>query len=182
VLGINLELVTNLNDKKTGTMDKRRKFFMYSGHDTTVAVILHTMGVFDPQIPVYASLVTLELWQKEFESNTTYHVKIFLRNETDREPYLLTVPNCGDPCTLEAFNELMKPNIPVDWNADCQRHSNQKFYDTVGFNVGVLVVASLLLFFVVVSSIIFGLLKSRKSTAKPPAYPYLHLQMDDEEA
>ncbi|CAG7817551.1 unnamed protein product, partial [Allacma fusca] len=131
------ELVKNLNDKQTGVMDKRRKFFMYSSHDTTVAVILHTMGVFDIQIPVYASLIMLELRQIESVGlNDTYHVKILLRNETNRDPYVLTVPNCGDPCTLETFNELMKSNIPGNWNKECEPDLNYQLYETVGFNIG----------------------------------------------
>ena len=70
------ELLKNFNEKVSQKLDKRRKFLMYSGHDTTLAVLLNTLGVFDPQLPPYASMVILELWEQDNELNTTYNVKV----------------------------------------------------------------------------------------------------------
>ena len=38
---------------------------MYSGHDTTVAPILHTLGVFNGIAPPYASMIIFELFEGE---------------------------------------------------------------------------------------------------------------------
>ena len=45
---------------------------MYSGHDTTVAPILHTLGVFNGIAPPYASMIIFELFEGE-----SLQVKIF---------------------------------------------------------------------------------------------------------
>ena len=76
------ELLHNFNEKASSVMDKRRKFFMYSGHDTTLAVLMNTIGVYDPhELPPYASVLILELWEQENEINSTYNVKVTPRNQ-----------------------------------------------------------------------------------------------------
>ncbi len=95
-----------------------RRMFMYSGHDTTLSSLLNCLGVFDPPIPPpYASLVALELRQKGDDS---YYVELTYRNDSTREPLLLTLPGCDTPsCPLSRFDEITRHLRPEDWRAEC---------------------------------------------------------------
>ncbi|CAG2056431.1 unnamed protein product, partial [Timema podura] len=55
------EMVSNMKKKSENRLVPNRKMFVYSGHDTTVANLLNTLGVFDPQCPPYDALVLIEL-------------------------------------------------------------------------------------------------------------------------
>jgi len=101
---------------KEGTMDPvNRKLFMYSAHDTTVAPILHTLNVFDPpKAPPYAAMIIFELIQRD-----NFYLRLSYKNESESEPYVLTVPGCEELCPLDTFKELMTPMLPVDWEAEC---------------------------------------------------------------
>nr|CAD7573363.1 unnamed protein product [Timema californicum] len=57
------EMVSNMKKKSENRLIPDRKMFVYSGHDTTVANFLNTLGVFDPQCPPYDALVLIELRQ-----------------------------------------------------------------------------------------------------------------------
>lgn len=52
-----------------------KKMAMFSAHDTTVAVLLRTMGVFNDLSPPYAATVLIELHQMDDE----YIVKVSKR-------------------------------------------------------------------------------------------------------
>ncbi|BFY98826.1 hypothetical protein BsWGS_01865 [Bradybaena similaris] len=97
------------------------RFYMYSAHDTTVASLLSAMKVFDSQSPIYTALVIVEL----HSVNNTTEVRVLYKNDTDREPYELAVPDCGSPCTLEKFKEVTAVNIPSNWTAECVAKSEQ---------------------------------------------------------
>lgn len=75
-----------------------RKVYIYSGHDTTVAPILHTLGVFNGLAPPYASVILVEL----LDTNGLY-VKISYHNDSSSSPYPLTIPGCDHLCPLDKF-------------------------------------------------------------------------------
>jgi len=93
-----------------------RKMFMYSGHDTTVAPILHTLGVFNPPVaPAYASMILFEV----LERNQHFYIRMAFKNETHSPPYSLTLPGCELLCEINKFKELVTPMLPVDWRSEC---------------------------------------------------------------
>lgn len=53
-------------------------------------------------------------------------IKLFIlfqfhyRNDTTREPFVLTHPQCGHSCKLQSYLDIIKPLIPVDWHKECQ--------------------------------------------------------------
>jgi hypothetical protein len=47
--------------RASGDPESRKKFQIYSGHDTTIAVLLNTLGVFDNLHPPYGAMVLVEL-------------------------------------------------------------------------------------------------------------------------
>ena len=77
--------------------------YIYSGHDTTVAPILHTLGVFNGLAPPYASAILVEL----LDTNGL-HVKISYRNDSSTSAFPLTIPGCSHLCPLEKFKGRKK--------------------------------------------------------------------------
>ncbi|XP_059474786.1 prostatic acid phosphatase-like isoform X2 [Neocloeon triangulifer] len=118
------EIVQHMKQKKEKTLTPNRKLFLYSAHDTTVANILMTLGIFDTQIPAYTSSIILELHKLPAEK---YAVSILFKNETKREPYKLTLPGCSFRCPLDDFVKLTASMIPEDWMAECQLGTEQTF-------------------------------------------------------
>ena len=87
---------------------------MYSAHDTTVAPLLHTLNVFNSLAPPYASLVLVELLDRD-----GLRVKLSYHNESDHAPYSLSLPGCEELCPLETFRSLTAQFIPADILAEC---------------------------------------------------------------
>jgi len=68
----------------------------------------------------------LELHQEA--ATGKFFVELLLRNDTTREPYKLTMPDCGFQCPLEEFLNYTQPIIPKNWDVECQlaEPSNQE--------------------------------------------------------
>lgn len=58
-------------------MDHRRKLFMYSGHDTTVASLLNSLGMYNDIPPPYACAVMLELYRNISSGSHSVKVDIY---------------------------------------------------------------------------------------------------------
>jgi len=100
------------------------KLYIYSGHDTTVAPILHTLGVFNGLAPPYASAILVEL----LDTNGL-HVKISYRNDSSSSAFPLTIPGCNHLCPLEKFKVLTKKIIPGDILGECGVGSEEDAHD-----------------------------------------------------
>ncbi|XP_012274119.1 prostatic acid phosphatase-like isoform X2 [Orussus abietinus] len=111
------KILSDMVDKSRDTLKpKNRKMFMYAGHDSTVANLLGTMGVWDKQMPEYNIMAIVELHREK----DNWNVQMFLRNTTEHEPYSLTVPGCSTICPLDRFIEITKPVIPINWSEECK--------------------------------------------------------------
>nr|XP_011754330.1 prostatic acid phosphatase [Macaca nemestrina] len=112
-----------LNHMKTATqMPSYKKLIMYSTHDTTVSGLQVALDVFNGLLPPYAACHLMELYFEKGE----YFVEMYYRNETQHEPYLLTLPGCSSSCPLERFAELVGPVIPQDWSMECMTTSSHQ--------------------------------------------------------
>ncbi|XP_005634480.1 prostatic acid phosphatase isoform X1 [Canis lupus baileyi] len=131
-----------LNHMKIATQpSNHRKLIMYSAHDTTVSGLQMALDVYNGILPPYASCHIMELYLEKGE----YFVEMYYRNETQHEPYPLTLPGCTPSCPLTEFAELVAPVIPQDWSTECMTTSNDqvlRVYLAVAFCLvsGVLVV------------------------------------------
>ena len=122
------EILTNFREKSNGNLKPNRNLFIYSAHDTTVANILNTLGVFKNlgyHNPPYTATVLFEL----YESNL---VKVFYKNSS--EPILLDLPNCGKFCSLDKMFEIYQNVMPNDWEEECALSILQMPLDTVNIN------------------------------------------------
>jgi len=102
--------------EETSSPDTLPLLYMYSAHDTTVAVHLQTMGLYNDIMPPYAACVVHELHRL----STGWAVKTVYRNNTAEGTFVtLRVPGCDEMCPLEKLSLLMAPVIPTDYEKEC---------------------------------------------------------------
>lgn len=110
------EILGHFMNKTLGLMEQN--YWVYSAHDSTIANMLNTLGLFKPMgyhPPPFASAVLFELRQhsKHFE------VQIFYKNTT-AEPKPLHIPECGTSCPLGKTFDIYKNLLPLNWDEECQ--------------------------------------------------------------
>jgi lysosomal acid phosphatase len=112
-------IAQTLKKAKSGTLDPvERKMVMYSGHDTTLSSLLNGLGMFGtPLAPTYASLLAIELRKN---NDGQFYVTVDYRNDTSRDPYLLSLPGCESSCPLEKFDSLTRHLQPQHWQTECK--------------------------------------------------------------
>ncbi|XP_044108309.1 prostatic acid phosphatase isoform X2 [Neovison vison] len=106
-----------------------RKLVMYSAHDTTVSGLQMALDVYNGILPPYASCHIMELYLEKGE----YFVEMYYRNETQHEPYPLTLPGCLPSCPLMEFAKLVAPVIPQDWSTECTTTSNDQALEIIRY-------------------------------------------------
>lgn len=105
------------------TPQDHSKLVVAAGHDTTLAPLLLSLGVFDGHHPPMASSLGVELWKdkniqlqskdKEFEG---YYIKL-MYNFKD-----MPIPACDNKiyCPFDEFLELTKGKVPKDYTEECK--------------------------------------------------------------
>jgi len=66
------DMTDNMIAAQNPTAASNTKIYLYSGHETNIAGMLHAFGVYKPHVPEYSSAVILELQQIDQE----YYVKV----------------------------------------------------------------------------------------------------------
>lgn len=96
---------------------KRKKVWMYSAHDTTVANVLSALRLFEHHCPPYASTVILELKHNE---NGLRYVNVLYKNSTEARQ--MRLPECDENCPLNNFVALLRDVTitPDEWEEDCE--------------------------------------------------------------
>ncbi|KAK9876227.1 hypothetical protein WA026_012528 [Henosepilachna vigintioctopunctata] len=113
------KLIGDWKAKADGQLSpKERKAFLYGGHDSTIANLLSTLKIWDPQIPGYAITVLLEMSRDK--ASGELGIEIFLRNTTNLPPHLLTIPGCKSFCPLTKLIELTASVTPENWEEECK--------------------------------------------------------------
>lgn len=134
------EISGKMNKKAVETGQDSPKILIHSTHDTAIAGLLGTLGVFDNRWPDFTAAVTFELFRETPDSKPSgsfltrlfsfaassvgekHYVRARYQNRT------LFLPLCqkvgdhleGHPefCTLEAFSRRAKELTP-NWEVDC---------------------------------------------------------------
>ncbi|XP_043474697.1 venom acid phosphatase Acph-1-like [Leptopilina heterotoma] len=97
--------------------NKHRKLMLYSAHDITIAGVLSALNVFYPHAPQFSSAVIVELHL----INKIYYIKILYYLGQPETIRVLRIPKCGELCPLNRFKNLVKKNIPNDFETKCGR-------------------------------------------------------------
>ncbi|KAF7283653.1 testicular acid phosphatase homolog [Rhynchophorus ferrugineus] len=87
-------------------LDYSPKFLVVSAHDTTVADLTNSIGVFPDAVPEFASTIIWEIKNRLNNSNDLY-LNVFFKNSTGLSP--LTIPGCDFDCSFEDFLTIMQP-------------------------------------------------------------------------
>ncbi|XP_046332996.2 prostatic acid phosphatase-like [Haliotis rufescens] len=118
----NMDDVVNFNNVT-------QKIDFFSGHDTNINALLSVMGMFNQLHIMYAGAVLVEL---HHYATVGYTVEFYYRNDTNVQPYLLTVPGCGSSCPLSTLKVLTRDVIPDDPVASCLGHPSTPPCSTQG--------------------------------------------------
>uniref|UniRef100_A0A8R1HRY0 Acid phosphatase n=1 Tax=Caenorhabditis japonica TaxID=281687 RepID=A0A8R1HRY0_CAEJA len=120
------EIFQRFKAKVDGSLGEQAKFFAYSAHDSTIAALLSTFGIFYEIYPKYASCLLIEMHKL---SNETRIIRVFHKNETDVDRLIeYSIPGCDAPCTLQMLGNDLSRYFPEDWEAECGLRSNVEFW------------------------------------------------------
>ncbi|XP_044763019.1 prostatic acid phosphatase-like [Coccinella septempunctata] len=150
-----------------------RKFLMFSAHDTTIANVLNSMGLFDMHSPPFAATIIFELRQRV--DNSTY-LNLFYKNSTN--PVQLHLKGCELDCDLNRFVELMKPIIidPETWRMECELN----WIDVLPFDhKGNVLVFTVIGSFTMISLLLVCMMQCLKPEAGPNKALYEQLSSED---
>ncbi|XP_052651114.1 prostatic acid phosphatase-like isoform X3 [Harpia harpyja] len=130
--GVLVNIILN-SIKQAANSSKQRKMEVYSAHDTTVGALQIALNIFNGKLPPYAACQFFELYQ---ESSGRYSIEMHYRNDSSKDPYLLTLPGCTSSCPLEKFAELVSPVITENWSKECGKKDKMKDI-FIGFDIAV---------------------------------------------
>ncbi|KAG8194752.1 hypothetical protein JTE90_026396 [Oedothorax gibbosus] len=114
-------LINNMNDKIAGTL-KDLKFQVFSAHDTTIAVVLDALNLFNMIQPPYASTLLFELHEMPNGANALRMLYMNSSRPEERieEPHVLILEGCSEFCPLSYFINYTKDLMPEDWEQECK--------------------------------------------------------------
>ncbi|NXF47803.1 PPAP phosphatase, partial [Oceanites oceanicus] len=119
-------------------------FFFPQQHDTTVGALQIALNIFNGKLPPYAACQFFELYQESSgqvssylcKNKEQYSIEMHYRNDSSKDPYLLTLPGCTSSCPLEKFAELVSPVITENWSKECGKKDKMKDI-FIGFDIAV---------------------------------------------
>ncbi|KAK5649381.1 hypothetical protein RI129_000410 [Pyrocoelia pectoralis] len=110
--------VENMKHTIQGTIQQKKKIFLYSGHDFTIINMLYSLNLNKFHFPNFNAAICIELHQ---ELTTGMHfVKILYIKDVFDEPELLVIPGCGDMCEFNKFVETITQHLPVNYTEECE--------------------------------------------------------------
>lgn len=114
------EVIDNMVAKKNKD-SSARNFVIFSAHDFSLVSLMTVLGVKKqaPEVAAYGDTIAIEMHQT---GSAEPEVKIFYISNSTAVKFRiqLYVPNCGTPCRLTTFNNLMSKYIVRDFDALCK--------------------------------------------------------------
>ncbi|XP_063219004.1 lysosomal acid phosphatase-like [Bacillus rossius redtenbacheri] len=159
------EITSNMMKKRNGALTPDRKMFVYSCHDTTIANVLNTLGVFDAHSPPYTATVLIEL---RLDATGKYYVVVEYHNTTG-DPSVLQVPGCAELCPLDMFVKLTEEFVPKDWEKECHSLETSKdctyaTYDVLSIAIIASAMLGTCLLLLLVGSLVYWCLHQSEKT------------------
>jgi len=122
-----MEMVDNMHrrcENSDSVDDEAVKIRLFSAHDTTLVPLLIAMGVYDDIWPPFASHVAVELLERNEPSTSSTPCGIAEQDRFVRIIYnssVMRLPACDgeEVCTLEQFEQAVRPFIPDDLDKEC---------------------------------------------------------------
>jgi prostatic aicd phosphatase len=112
------KMISEWSDKRAGRLSpKDQKIYLYTGHDSTIVNVLHALGAWKQQLPVYGIMAIFELL--EDTATGQYGISVYLRNSAESGAIPLTISGCGRFCPLDRFIALTRKFVMVDKEREC---------------------------------------------------------------
>ncbi|KAH0944673.1 hypothetical protein HN011_009464 [Eciton burchellii] len=99
------------------------KIYLYSGHETNIASLLHAFNVYKPHVPEYSSAVILELYQFGKE----HYVKLLYYQGIPPIIKEFRIPGCEELCPFDKYLDLIEDLIPSDDEMICDKRQTPDF-------------------------------------------------------
>lgn len=119
-------MTDNMIAAQNPTVAPNTKIYLYSGHETNVAGMLHAFNVYKPHVPEYSSAVILELQQIEQE----YYVKLVYYRGIPPTMKDLQIPGCNILCPFDKYLDLIEDLIPSDEEMICDKRQTPAYAGT----------------------------------------------------
>lgn len=124
------EILDRSRNKTMGILSPNRRMWVYSAHDTTVANVLNTLGLFELHSPPYRACIMIELRLV----NDKPYIQVFYKNTTDENPPAMHIPNCGQLCALEDMYKTYEDVLPTnDHTTECRISMMTMTYEEADF-------------------------------------------------
>ena len=133
------EILQRFRNKTLHQLQPDRAMWVYSAHDTTVANLLNTLGLFELHGPPYRACIMLELHKHGHD----YSVQVFYKNTTG-DPLPMNIPRCGTSCPLDKMYELYAEVLPGDFDHECRLSMMSMTYEDADFDgsgMGIAIIA-----------------------------------------
>ncbi|XP_072756978.1 uncharacterized protein [Anoplolepis gracilipes] len=115
----NMIVEQNLNSSDT-------KIYLYSGHESNIATMLHAFNLYKPHVPAYSSAIILEL----LEQDKQYYVKLLYYRGIPPIMDELQIPGCELLCPFDKFLDLIQDLIPSDEEMVCDKRQTEDYANT----------------------------------------------------
>ncbi|CAL1677644.1 unnamed protein product [Lasius platythorax] len=99
------------------------KIYLYGGHETNIASLLHAFGVYEPHVPEYSSAIIMELQEIDQE----YYVKLLYYQGIPPTVKELQIPGCDVLCPFDKYLDLIEDLIPSDDEMICDKRQTPDF-------------------------------------------------------
>ncbi|XP_024873962.1 venom acid phosphatase Acph-1-like [Temnothorax curvispinosus] len=119
-------MTDNMIAAQNPTAAPKTKVYLYSGHETNIASMLHAFGVYKPHVPEYSSAVILELQQIGQE----YYVKLVYYRGIPPTVKDLQIPGCDILCPFDKYLDLIEDLIPSDEEMICDKRQTPSYAGT----------------------------------------------------
>ncbi|XP_012537171.1 venom acid phosphatase Acph-1 [Monomorium pharaonis] len=116
-------MTDNMIATQNPTAASKTKIYLYSGHETNIAGMLHAFGVYKPHVPEYSSAVILELQQIGQE----YYVKLVYYQGIPPTVKELKIPGCDVLCPFDKYLDLIENLIPSDEEMICDKRQTPSY-------------------------------------------------------
>ncbi|KAK0162782.1 hypothetical protein PV327_006528 [Microctonus hyperodae] len=115
-------LLRNITDTMYDIVHKKmkneRKIHLFSAHESNVAALLITLGVYEPHVPEYTSSIIIELLRNK---NDRYYVRVRYYLGIPSVMKEIRIPGCDINCPFEEFVYLLQDVISLDEDMHCPR-------------------------------------------------------------
>lgn len=148
------EILQRFRNKTLHQLQPDRAMWVYSAHDTTVANLLNTLGLFELHGPPYRACIMLELHKHAHD----YSVQVFYKNTTG-DPLPMNIPRCGTSCPLDKMYELYAEVLPGDFDHECRLSMMSMTYEDADFDGSGMGIAIIALFLTLILVLILVSIK-----------------------